>query len=119
MDTSQYLLYLQEQQALICKSCKHCLQPNGVESHLQRKHSAIPLKVRKELISYAESLVLRNPSEVVIPVTIVSAFDCLKVTEGFRCLMCNSLYGTPRSIKEHCRAHKWTEPEGMNHNQIV
>ena len=72
IDISKYLLYLQEQQALICRSCKYCLQPNGIENHLQRKHSAIPLKVRKELVSYAESLILRNPSEVVTPVTVMT-----------------------------------------------
>src|SRR5947207_14519125 len=116
IDISKYLLYLQEEQALICRSCKHCLQPNGVENHLQRKHSAVPLEVRKELLSYAESLILRNPSEVVMPVTVVPIFDCLKVTQGFRCSMCNSLYGTPGSIKKHCEGHRWTKPEGMSRN---
>jgi len=90
------------------------LQPNGIEGHLQRKHLSIPLEVHKELVSYAESLILRNPSEVIAPVTVVSTFDCLKVTKGFHCSICNALYGTPHSIQEHCRAHKWMEPEGTS-----
>jgi hypothetical protein len=118
IDASKYLLYLREEQALTCRSCKYCLQPNGIENHLQREHLMVPLKVRKELVSYAESLVLRNPSEVITPVTIVPVYDCLKVTPGFRCSMCNSLYGTPGSIKKHCQGHRWTKPEGMNHNRI-
>jgi len=112
IDMSEYLLYLQEQQVLICRSCGYCLQPNGIGKHFQRTHSAVSLKVRKELMGYAESLILRNPSEVVTPVTIVPAFDCLKVTQGFHC-------STPGSIKEHCKTHRWTKPEGMSHHQIV
>src|SRR5438046_10352690 len=46
---SEYLLYLLEQQALICRSCQYCLQPDGVRRHLQRKHQAIPLKGVSEL----------------------------------------------------------------------
>src|SRR6266496_4490886 len=83
IDMSEYLLYLQEQQALVCRSCKYCLQLNGVENHLRRlQHSAVQLEVRKELVSYAKSLILRNPSKIVAPVTIVSTFDCLKVIQG-------------------------------------
>ena len=119
IDISKYFLYLQEEQALICRSCKYCLQPNGIENHLGRQHTAVALEVRKELVSYAESLTLRNPSEVIAPVTIVPVFDCLKVTQGFRCSMCNSLYGTPGSIKKHCEGHRWMKPEGTSHNQIV
>ena len=119
IDASEYVLYLQEQQALVCRDCKYCLQPNGVEKHLQRSHLAIELEVRKELVSYSESLTLRNPSEIVTPRTVVPAFDCLEITRGFRCSACNSLYGTPRSIEEHCRSHTWAKPEGMNHNRIV
>lgn len=118
INASKYLLYLQEQQVLICRGCKYCLQPNGVEKHLGREHSAIPLKVRKELVSYAASLILRNPSEVVAPVAVGSAFDGLKVIQGFRCSICQSLYGTPRSIEKHCMTHKWTKPEGTSHNRI-
>ncbi len=103
IDASEYFLYLQEQQVLICQSCQYCLQPNGVKKHLQRKHSA---DVRKKLMSYAECLILRDPSKVVVPVTFVSAFECLKVTQGFCCSICNSLCGT---IKEHCKAHRWTK----------
>ena len=72
-----------------------------------------------ELVSYVESLILRNSSEAVIPTAIVPAFDCLKITQGFRCLTCNSLYGTLGSIKEHCKAHKWSKPEGTYLHQII
>ena len=95
INSSEYLLYLREQQALICRDCKYCLQPNGVEKHLQRNHLAIPLEIRKELMSYAERLILRNPSEVVAPVAVGPAFDGLKVIQGFHCSICQGLYGTP------------------------
>ena len=116
IDTSEYLLYLQEQQALVCRGCKYCLQRDGVERHLQRNHLATQLEIRKELVSYAESLILREPSEVIIPITVIPAFDCLEIIQGFQCSICNSLYGTPRSIEKHCRTHRWMEAEGMNHN---
>jgi len=117
-DESKYLVYLQDQQALVCHNCKHCLQPNGVEDHLRRKDKKIPLKIRQELVAYAGHLTLRNPSEVITPATIIPAFDCLEVIHGFRCLVCHALYGTPRSIKGHCNSHKWMKPEGMEYNQI-
>jgi hypothetical protein len=114
-----YLLYLPEQQVLVCRSCQHCLQANGVGRHLQRKHQAIPLKIQKELVSYAESLTLRNPCEVVTPVTIIPAFEGLKVTPGFCCSVCGSLYGTIGSIEEHCtKAHAWTESKDTDHNEL-
>jgi hypothetical protein len=116
IDESKYLLYLPEQQLLICRTCKYCLHPDGVENHLQRKHLAIPLKIRKELVSYVRGLTLRSPSEVITPVTVVSAFEWLEVIQGFRCSVCNSLCGTPRSIQEHCRGHTWSKPEGMSCN---
>ena len=118
INSSEYLLYLREQQALICRGCKYYLQPNGVEKHLQRNHLAIPLKVRKELMSYAESLILRNPSEVVAPVAVGPAFDDLKAIQGFRCSICQGLYGTPRSIEKHCITHRWMKPEGMSHHDM-
>ena len=119
IDASNYLIYLREQQTLICRSCEYCLQPNGIEKHLQRTHSVIPLKIRRELVSYAESLILRNPFEVITSFTVIPIFDCLKMTPGFRCLMYNSLYGTLGSIKKHCKGHRWMKPEGMSRNSIV
>lgn len=119
IDESKYLQYLEEQQALVCRNCKHCLQPDGVEDHLRRKDGKIPLDIRKKLVSYAESLTLRNPSEVIMPTTIVPAFDSLEVIQGFRCSFCSVLYGTPNSIEKHCRSHKWTRPEGIRHVKII
>jgi hypothetical protein len=115
----EYLLYLPEQQVLICRSCQYCLQPNGVGGHLQRNHQAIPLKIRKELVSYAESLILRNPCQIVASITIIPAFEGLKVTPGFCCSICDSLYRTIGSIEEHCiKAHGWIESKGTDHNEL-
>src|SRR6266516_6775375 len=83
IDMSEYLLYLQEQQALVCRSCKYCLQPDGIEDHLHRKHLTIPLNVRRELVGYAKGLILRKASEIITRLTIISAFDCLTLTHGF------------------------------------
>src|SRR5947207_3199614 len=91
IDPSEYLLYLPEKQVLICRTCKYCMHPNGVENHLQRKHLAISLKVRKELISYARDLTLQSQSEVITSITIISVFEYLEVTQGFRYSACNSL----------------------------
>lgn len=118
IDVSEYVKYLPEQQALICRGCKYCLQPNGVEGHLGRTHTAVKLEVRKELVSYAEKLTLRNPSEIMTPITAIPAFDDLRITRGFRCAFCDGLYGTPGNIKEHCKSHNWPKPEGTSYNRI-
>jgi hypothetical protein len=75
IDTSEYLLYLEEQQALVCRGCKYCLQPDGVERHLQRNHLATQLEICKELVSHAGSLILREPWKVIVPITVIPAFD--------------------------------------------
>ena len=115
IDANEYLIHLPEQQVLVCRSCKYCLQPDGVYQHLQRSHLTIPVKVRKELIEYTEDLTLRGPTKVITPTRSISAFECLKIIDGFQCSVCNTLCGTIGSVKKHCAtAHKWTEFKGIS-----
>src|SRR5438876_122385 len=120
IDVNQYLIYLQDQQVHVCRTCKYCLQPNGTYAHLQSKHSEIPLKTRKKLVEYAKGLTLQSPSRVPIPTSLIASFECLKVTPGFQCLICGALWGTKDSMKEHCKdAHDWTKSKGTNILRIV
>ena len=118
IDIFEYLLYLLEQQILIYRICKYYLHPNGVENHLQWKYLVISLKICKELMSYIEGLMLQSSSKVITSITIISVFECLEIIQGFCCLACNCLCGTPRSIQEHCRDHIWLKPEDMSCNPI-
>lgn len=114
-DPNEYILYLEEHQVLACRSCKYCLRSNGIYQHLQTYHKSIPLTIRKELVQHAEGLILRDPTQVIASTRPLPAFECLKITEGFQCLICDSLCGTPESIEKHSRkAHKWKKSKGMS-----
>jgi hypothetical protein len=49
--------------ALICRQCKHTLQPSGIRvpKYLAEKHTILASE-RKELASYIDSLYLPNPN---------------------------------------------------------
>ena len=112
VDHSQYLIYLCEYKLLVCRSCKHCLQSNGIPSHLVKKHKVIPLSTRKELIKYAQGLLLYDSKQVITLTSPLPAFECLEIINGFECLICNSLRGTLDSMKEHCKTHDWKTSNG-------
>lgn len=101
MNVSEYLIYLQSEQLLICRTCRYCLQPKGVEQHLYREHKTIPLNTRNELVRYSQTLSVKNPTNVATPVNVVPAYEHLNITEGYCCLLCNALYGTLDSMRTH------------------
>ena len=104
LNLNDYLFYLENQRLIVCKSCRYCLQPDGVERHLRTEHEAVPLVVRKELVKYVDGLELVSFVELVSPTDVIQAFECLKVTNGFMCLICDGLYGTEESMRVYCRA---------------
>ena len=120
IDVNQYLIYLQDQQVHVCRTCQYCLQSNEIYTHLRSKHSEIPLKTRKKLVEYAKGLTLQRPSRVPIPTSFIASFECLKVTAGFQCLICGALCGIKDSMKKHCKdTHDWTKSKDMNILRIV
>jgi hypothetical protein len=115
VNVDDYFVYLWAWKVLVCRSCKYGLQKNGVKRHLLETHQAIPLIIRKALITYAQSLSLLPSAEVSIPsiTESIPAFECLKLVEtGYRCTQCNALYGTEDSMIVHCRKHNWIQSQG-------
>jgi Orsellinic acid/F9775 biosynthesis cluster protein D len=108
-DIHSYVTYAEELEALICRSCQHGLNPNGVQRHFQRVHKALPFRVRKRIVEWCDGLIVRRLEDVQTPTTEVDAIDGLKVTDGFICGTCDAVCGTPLSIRKHCRIeHNWT-----------
>ena len=98
LNTSDYLIYLENERLLICGSCRYCLQSEGVERHLRRAHKSIPLAVRKELVNFAKGLLLRSVGDIIVPNTPILALEYLEVMNSFMYLKCEALYGTEVSI---------------------
>ena len=113
LDYTKYFIYLHEHKLLVCHGCKHCLQPNGIQSHLQKKHQSTQLATRKELIEYAKGLSLHGPNQAITPTIPLPTFECLKITNGFQCLVCDSLCGTIDDMKKHCRTHDQRMSQGI------
>ena len=106
-NTCDYFVYLKEQQLLVCRSCKYCLQLHGIERHLRWEHQSIPLLVRKELVNYMKSLAVINSIEVIIPIHSIPALDVLEIINRFCCMICKVLYGVLASMRVHwSSAHK-------------
>ena len=106
IDTFNYLIYLQKQQALIYRSYEYYLQLNKIEKYLQRTYSAISLKIYKKLISYIQSLILQDLLKIIILITIISSLNYLKVIESFCYSIYNFLYKTLNNIKKYYKIHR-------------
>ena len=78
----------------------HRLRPANPRYQLEAS-----LKIYKKLMSYVESLILRNSSKVIISIIMIPTFDYLKITQGF-CLIYNSLYKISRNIKKYYKDHR-------------
>jgi Orsellinic acid/F9775 biosynthesis cluster protein D len=113
LDYTKYFVYLHEHKLLVCRDCKHCLQPNGIQLHLQKKHRSTQLVTRKALIEYANGLLLRGSKEAIAPTIPLPVFECLEITNGFQCLICDSLCGTIDDVKKHCRTHDQKTSQGI------
>ena len=69
-NASKYVQYLEDWQVLIYlhENCKYCVRSNGVKRHFQRQHDDIyDLYTRQEIQRYAATLILCQPSDIVVP----------------------------------------------------
>jgi hypothetical protein len=108
-DIISYIIYEEDLQVLICRSCRYALNPNGVKRHFQRYHKGVSLRLRKKIVEWCGTLHSKRPEEVAIPVEGANAIEGLKVIDGFMCQTCNSLCGTLSSMVKHCQdSHDWT-----------
>ena len=101
LNVHEYLIYLEEEELLVCRICRYCLRWNGIERHLRKEHKVIPLNIRNELVRYSQTLSIKNPADIVIPGNTVPAYEYLNIIDGYCCLICNALYGTLDSMRKH------------------
>ena len=116
---NQYLLYIEKIHVLICRSCQHGLLPGeGIRRHLHEKHQKIPLKTRRELISWANELPLVEPDQVLVPGPEEAPIEGLElIGNGFKCKFpdcLNPFITTPGAMKTHYYTrHKGVKKEEM------
>jgi len=117
-NTSKYVQYLEDQQVVIClhEECKHCLTPNGVELHFQWYHSGIyDLHTRQQIVRFAATLALCQPSDVIVPMNTPPPIPGLKIWDGWQCKECFKAGPIADRGEEHCeKEHGWKPGQGEN-----
>lgn len=103
VDTALFFSHVEQFKVLVCMKCEYCIQPGGAEAHLRRSHKDVSLAVRKELVEFCASLLLDQPEAVASPHSCVAMINGLKLVDGFKCMECEHLSGTERSIRQHCK----------------
>ena len=81
-------------------------------------HKGTPSDAREAIKSFANTIDVKGPDEVLTPLTEIRPVPGLEVVkDGFQCLYsnCNSyLCVTRMQIEYHCRkSHEWTKKEGI------
>ena len=117
-DTSQYVLYLEDWQVLICldENCRYCLISNGIQRHFQRYHANIyDLSFRKQIGRYANTLTLCRPCDIMIPTNTPLSIPGLKIWNGWQCTECFKVDPMMDDRKQHCENnHDWKSSQGKN-----
>ena len=117
INANQYLIYLQDQQVHVYRSCRYCLQSNETHEHLQRKYSEISLMTWKKLIKYINDLMLRQFSQISISILSISSFEYLKIIKGFQCLFYDFLSRIIDNMKKYYQdLHDWTKFKDIYHS---
>jgi Orsellinic acid/F9775 biosynthesis cluster protein D len=113
-EISSYLIYVPEFEALICRGCEHGLTRECMTRHFQRLHKSVSTSVRKRLNDFMSGLRVSSAEDIKLPLMEIEAMDGLEVINGFECQYCGGLYGTLRSMQNHCRdRHEWVKSRGM------
>jgi len=116
VDTSDYVLYLEDRKVLIClnEGCKHALTPNGIALHFRTFHKdAYDLRVRRQIMDYANSLTLSHPSEVRVPMDVTTPIEGLRIHNGWQCTQCSDVGPVFEAARGHCtREHNWSSTRG-------
>jgi len=120
MDSSQlrvddHVRYLAEHGVLICRPCKHAVEPEGgIRAHLQSKHVALPITVRRSLIEYAAGVPLKAPEDVTMPDATSSPIPELELKDGCQCDECGYVCASESNMILHCKTeHRWIKVKGQ------
>src|SRR5271169_2791283 len=115
-DASKYVQYLEDWQVLIClhENCRYCLRSNGVKRHFQRHHDDIyDLYTRQEIQRYAATLILCQPSDIVVPTNMPPPIRELRVWNGWQCKECFKVGPVSSGGRQHCESvHGWKSWQG-------
>jgi Orsellinic acid/F9775 biosynthesis cluster protein D len=111
--------YEPQLRVMICRLCPEGVSKNGVALHYRRHHRDLPLRIRQELVEYANRFNDRCETEnIQYPSTIIARIEDLEVHEnGVRCLYdnCNEAFPLPSSMEIHCgEKHGWIKSKGSD-----
>jgi len=67
----EYIIHNTDYHILICRQHGFAVPPDWIERHFQDSHKGIPLDIRKEIAEHSKSLQLCQPSQVVLPDSII------------------------------------------------
>ena len=76
------------------------------------------MKIYKKLLNYIKSLILWNLSKIIASIIIDSAFDDLKVIQGFHYSIYQDLYEISWNIKKYYITHKWIKSKDINYHNM-
>ena len=117
-NASEYMQYLEDWQVLIClhEDCRYCLKSNGIDRHFQRTHDDIyDLRTRQQIVRYAATLTLCQPSDIIVPRNTPSSIPGLKIHNGWQCKQCFKVGSIADRGKKHCEnEHDWKSGQGEN-----
>jgi Orsellinic acid/F9775 biosynthesis cluster protein D len=86
--SEQYMQYEPQLRVVICRLCPEGVSKNGVALHYRRHHRDLPLRIRQELVEYANTFVRSETENIQYPSTIIARIEDLEVHEkGVRCYM--------------------------------
>ena len=110
----EYVLYHLEHRVVVDCQCKYALNPESdLLRHFRNFHQSIDLTVRKEIVTYCQTLDLLSPSHVVSPDPNGGPIEGLEIfADGWKCIYtgCSgflSAADNSESIEKHCRTHGW------------
>jgi len=111
---SDLVLYNEKYKVLVCLVCRFCIKPSPADkAHLTDLHQEWPLKLRKEILTYASQLSIAQPEEVVYPEPTEPAITGLTIHDGWACRKCGYLCASLLTMKEHLkRTHEWRKANG-------
>jgi len=111
----EYIIYNNDYNVIICRQHGFAIPPDWIRRHFQDSHKGIPLETRKEMIEYSKSLELCQPTQVVLPDSIMP-INGLTIIDGYKCCYepCVKLSSTVKSMEKHCgSAHGWVAAHGI------
>jgi hypothetical protein len=97
--------YLPEYQVLICKSCRHALQPDHIATHFRSKeHRMSREESRRMAAACRQWPLLDSYTQPIMPTSVVHPIDHLPIfRDGLACQHCRYVCRSKEVMKRHQR----------------